>query len=215
MPPIGHVPLGHHLQQRRLHLGRRAVDLVGEHEVGHHRAQLDVELLAALPVDPGAEDVGGNQVRGELDAGERAADHPGEGLHSERLGHPGHALEQQVPPGQQADEHPLDQPVLPDDHPLDLEDRPLDELRIPGWGGQSAGMGGPAGRWRGLPAIGLTHGSSSHGSDWDTNLGHQSGAPIQLGANPTAADPQGPARPNRRTGVAAVKIVRAPGRRRA
>jgi len=79
-----------------------------------------------------------------------------------------------VAASQQADQHPLDQPILTYDHPLDLEDRPLDELRIPGWGGQSAGMGGPAGRWRGLPAIGLTHGSSSHGSDWDTNLGHQS-----------------------------------------
>ena len=38
-----HLALGHHLEQRRLHLGGRTVDLVGEHEVGEHRAELDVE----------------------------------------------------------------------------------------------------------------------------------------------------------------------------
>ena len=45
---------------------------------------------------------------------------------------PGHALEQQVPAGEQADEHPLDQPVLPDDHPLDLEDGALEALAFGG-----------------------------------------------------------------------------------
>ena len=60
--------------------------------------------------------------------------------------------------GQQADQHPLDQAILTYDHPLDLEGRPLDELRVPGWGGYSAGMGRPAGRWQVGPAVGLTHG---------------------------------------------------------
>ena len=127
-----HVPLRHHLQQRRLHLGRRAVDLVGEHEVRHHRAELDVELLPALAVDAGAEDVGGHQVRGELDAGEGAADHAGERLDRQRLGHAGHTLEQQVALGQQADQHPLDQPVLADDHPLDLVDGSLQRVHLRG-----------------------------------------------------------------------------------
>jgi hypothetical protein len=36
--------------------------------------------------------------------------------------------------GQQTDEHPLDQPILSHDDPLDLEDRPLDQLGVPGWG---------------------------------------------------------------------------------
>ncbi len=101
----------------------RAVDLVGEQEVDHDGAQLDVELFLALPVDPGADDVGGHQVGGELDAGERAADHLGEGLHRQRLGDARNTLEQHVPLGEQADEHPFDQLVLADDDPLDLEDR--------------------------------------------------------------------------------------------
>ena len=73
-PADGDLPLGHDLEQRRLHLGRRAVDLVGEHEVGEHRAELDVEGVLAGLVDAGADDVGGHQVGGELQAGERAAD---------------------------------------------------------------------------------------------------------------------------------------------
>ena len=84
----------------------------------------------ALPVDPGADDVGGHQVGGELDAGERAADDLGERLDGQRLGHAGHALEQAVAPGEQADEHPLDQPVLADDDPLDLEERALQGVHL-------------------------------------------------------------------------------------
>ena len=38
-----HLVLGHDLEQRRLHLGGGPVDLVGEHEVGEDRAELDVE----------------------------------------------------------------------------------------------------------------------------------------------------------------------------
>ena len=42
-----HVALGHHLEQRRLHLRRSPVDLVGQDDVGEHRAELDVEALAS------------------------------------------------------------------------------------------------------------------------------------------------------------------------
>ena len=39
--------LGHQFEHGRLHLGRGPVDLVGQHEVGEHRAERDVELLLA------------------------------------------------------------------------------------------------------------------------------------------------------------------------
>ena len=126
MPPIDTWLLGHDLEQRRLHLGRRPVDLVGEHEVGEHGAELDVELLARRPVDPGADDVGGQQVGRELDAGERAADDAGQRLDRQGLGQAGHALEQAVAPGEQAHEQALDGAVLADDHLLDLEQRRLE-----------------------------------------------------------------------------------------
>ncbi len=59
-----HVPFGHDLEQRGLHLGGRAVDLVGEEEVRDHRTELGVELLAALAVDPRTDEVGRHQVGG-------------------------------------------------------------------------------------------------------------------------------------------------------
>ena len=43
---------------------------------------------------------------------------------------PGHALDQEVAAGQQADEHALEHRVLPGDHPLDLEEGLLEELPL-------------------------------------------------------------------------------------
>ena len=127
-----HLVLLHHLEQGRLHLRRRTVDLVGEEEVDEHRAELDVELLAAAAVDAGADDVRGQQVRRELDPGERAADDVGQRLGGQRLGQPGDGLEQAVPAGEQTDEQPLEQAALADDHLAQLEEDALDLLRSAG-----------------------------------------------------------------------------------
>ena len=126
----GHLALGHHLEQRRLHLGRGPVDLVGQDEVGEHRAELDVEALGRGPVDAGADEVGRDQVGGELDAGERAAERLGQRRHGQRLAQAGHALEQAVAVGEQGHEHPLEHPVLADDDPAQLEQHLL-ELAAP------------------------------------------------------------------------------------
>ena len=127
-PGDGDLFLGHRLEQGRLHLGRGPVDLVGEHEVGEDRAALDVERLGARPPHPGAGDVAGHQVGGELQAREAPADHVGQRAHRQRLGHAGHAFEQQVAAGQQPDEHPLDHRVLPDDDLLDLHQGALEQM---------------------------------------------------------------------------------------
>ncbi len=70
-----HAVLLHRLQERGLRLGRRAVDLVGEHEVREHRALDELEHAAAggvvLLEDLGAGDVRRHEVRRELDALER------------------------------------------------------------------------------------------------------------------------------------------------
>ena len=119
------LALGHDLEQRRLHLRRRAVDLVGQHEVREDRAEFDVEGVLSGLVDAGADDVGRHQVGRELQTGERPADRAREGLDRERLGDAGDALEQDVALGEQGDQHPLDQAVLTDDDALDLEQDPL------------------------------------------------------------------------------------------
>ena len=137
--------LGHHLEQRRLDLGRGPVDLVGEDEVGEHGPELDVEGLARRPVDAGADEVGGQEVGRELEAGEGAAADPGEGLADEGLGQAGHALEQAVAARQEAHDQALDGPVLADDDLLDLEDRGLEALGV---------VGGGAGRVHGRRRLG-------------------------------------------------------------
>ena len=123
-----HLLLGHHFEQGRLDLGGGAVDLVGEEEVDEHRAEFDVERLAAAAVDAGADDVGRQQVRRELDAGERTADHVGERLGGERLGEAGHGLEQAVAATEQTDEQPFEEPGLADDHLAQLEEDLLERL---------------------------------------------------------------------------------------
>jgi hypothetical protein len=64
----GDLPLGHSLEERRLRLRHRAVDLVDEHHVGEDRALPELEIAALLVVDREAGDVGGLEVRGALDA---------------------------------------------------------------------------------------------------------------------------------------------------
>ncbi len=125
-PADRHLVLLHDLEQRRLHLRRGAVDLVGQQEVREDRAELDVEARLAGPQDAGADEVGGHQVGRELDAREAAADDVGDGAHGERLGQAGHALDEQVAAGEQRDEHPFEQVVLAGHDPADLEQRGLE-----------------------------------------------------------------------------------------
>jgi hypothetical protein len=115
----------HHLQQRRLHLRRSTVDLVGEQEVDEHRAELDVEALAAASVDACADDVGRQQVGRELDAGERSTDDVGERFGGERLGQTGDRLQQHVAACEESDQQAFEQPALADDDAAHLEEDAL------------------------------------------------------------------------------------------
>ncbi len=53
-----HLPLLHGFEEGALHLGRRAVDLVGEDEVGEDRPEFGDELAVLGVVDQGADQVG-------------------------------------------------------------------------------------------------------------------------------------------------------------
>jgi hypothetical protein len=108
----GDRALLHGLEQRRLRLGRRAVDLVGEHEVREDRPALELEAPGArrsgLDDHVRADDVGGHEVGRELDAREGEVERLGQRLHEQRLAEAGHALEQDVAAGQQRRHHALD-----------------------------------------------------------------------------------------------------------
>ncbi len=126
----GDLVLLHRLQQRGLDLGRGAVDLVGQDDLGEERPLLDVEVLGLLVEDHGADQVGREQVGGELDPGERGVDDLGQRAHGERLGQPGHPLQQDVPAGEEPDEQPLDHGVLPDDAARYLFENAGDRQRL-------------------------------------------------------------------------------------
>ncbi len=125
----GDFLLLHRLEQGRLGLGRRAVDLVGQHDVGEHRT-VD-EAHHALPgrlvllEDVGAGDVARHQVGRELDAAELEVEHAGETRDQQGLGQPGHADQQHVAVGEQRGQELFDHGILADD---DLAQLGLDAL---------------------------------------------------------------------------------------
>ena len=105
----------HRFEQRALHLGRRAVDFVGEDEIGEDRAFARGEAAGLRIVNLRADDVGGQHVRRELQARKFHVHAVRQRFHGERLGQAGHAFEQDMAVGQQADDQPLGQIILPDD----------------------------------------------------------------------------------------------------
>ncbi len=102
--PDRHLPLLHHLEQRRLHLRGRTVDLVGEQEVAEDRPELGLELVLVGPEDPRPDEIARDQIGRELDPRERAAEHRGRRLDRQRLREPRHTLDQQMAARQQTDE---------------------------------------------------------------------------------------------------------------
>ena len=105
----------HGFEQRALHLGGRAVDFVGEDEVGEDRAFARGEAAGLRIVNLRADDVGGQHVRRELQAREFDVHAVRQRFHGECLGQAGHAFEEDVAVGQQADDQPLGEIILADD----------------------------------------------------------------------------------------------------
>ena len=115
----GHLPLLHRLEQSGLGLGRRAVDLVGEHDVGEDRPSQELELPHAAGLvfldDLGAGDVRGHQVGRELNAVIGQVERIGHRVDHQRLGQSGHADQEAVAAGEDRDQQLFEHPVLADD----------------------------------------------------------------------------------------------------
>ncbi len=115
----GDMVLLHGLQQRRLCLGARAVDLVGHQQLGEDRPLDEAETAPAArpPVFQhlGADDVGRHKVGRELDALGVEPQYPAQRLDQQRLGEAGHADQQGMPAGEDGDERALDHLLLAED----------------------------------------------------------------------------------------------------
>ncbi len=94
--------------------------------MGEDGAELGPELAGGRLPDPRPDEVGGNEVGGELHTPEAPADHVGQGPDGQRLGEPRHALEQDVTAAEHRDEDALEHRVLADDDALALPERALE-----------------------------------------------------------------------------------------
>ena len=100
----GDLPLLHRLEQRRLRLRRRSVDLVDEHDVREHRAGPEAERPALTVEHVHARDVRRQEIGRELDAVEREVERARERLREHGLADTGDVLDEDVPLGEQAQE---------------------------------------------------------------------------------------------------------------
>src|SRR6266851_3534676 len=118
----GDLPLLHRLEQRGLCLGARAVDLVSKQDLGKHRPGPELEIVELLVEGAHAGHVRRKQVRGELDAPERAVERTGERFGEHRLADPGHVFDQEVTFAEQGDQAKPDLVFLVDDGAADVGD---------------------------------------------------------------------------------------------
>jgi hypothetical protein len=95
----------HRFEQRSLRLGRGAVDLVSQDQIGEDRTRLKLEgasaALGCFEQDVGAQDVRGHQVRRELDAAVVQLQRSSDRAHQQGLAQTRQAFEQDVPARQQ------------------------------------------------------------------------------------------------------------------
>src|SRR5579859_173870 len=112
----GDLAFVHCLEQRGLRLGRGAVDLVRQQNVGKNRAALEFKFLLQRRIDGDAQNVGGQHVAGKLHALKGAVDGARERLSERGFANAGNALNQQVSTGENADQREADDVVLAANH---------------------------------------------------------------------------------------------------
>jgi hypothetical protein len=109
------LALLHRLEEGRLRLGRRPVDLVGEQHVREDGPGSELELAGLGVVDERSGDVAGHEIGRELHPRRLERHRVSEGADEERLGDPRHPLEQDVALREQGDDQTGHRAVLRDD----------------------------------------------------------------------------------------------------
>ena len=88
-----------------MYFGGRAVNFIGQQQVGKDGAQHRTEFTGLLIENARAHQIGGQQIRGELNAVETAVQGFGQGVHCQGLGQSRHAFNEQVALCQQRNQH--------------------------------------------------------------------------------------------------------------
>ena len=102
MTPNSDLGFFHCFKQCSLGLGRRAVDLISEQEVGEYRPLAKPERRCLAVEDHLANNVTGHQVGGELHSIEVQRQRLGQRLHQQGFGHAGHTFDQHMAADQQS-----------------------------------------------------------------------------------------------------------------
>ena len=126
-----HLTLLHRLEQGTLYLGRRTVDLIGQHEIGEDRTLLDRELFGLLAVNQCTDQIGGQQIGGKLNTAEPGVYGLCQCRNGKRFGQSRNTFQQNVAIGQQSDQQRVDQMFLSDDHFTHLHVQRIDEYAFP------------------------------------------------------------------------------------
>jgi hypothetical protein len=119
----GDTLLLHRFQQRRLCLGRGAIDFIGQNDIGEYRTALKLENLSPRGIvgeHVGAGNVRRHEIGGELDPRETKTQDLTETAHHQGFAQARHAFEQTVAAADQCDEDLLDQLLVADDCPRHL-----------------------------------------------------------------------------------------------
>ncbi len=144
----GDLLFGHRLEQGALRFRRRAVDLVGQHELGEQGPRVELERAALALVHAHADNVGGQHVGRELDALEGKVQGRRQRMCQRGLADAGQVFDQQVPAGKDAGEGEAYLCGLAEDDAVDLGLRTLERGaecgigRRCGCGGNKAGIHG-------------------------------------------------------------------------
>jgi hypothetical protein len=110
----------HCFEQRALSLGRGAIDLVGQDQLGKDGSWMEVKAAAVAVEDRDAENVCRQHVAGELNALKIQAQHPGQYMGQGGLADARQVFDEQVPARQQAGERETDGAFLAKDDAVDV-----------------------------------------------------------------------------------------------
>src|SRR6266849_9075227 len=125
----GDLRFVHGFEKRGLRARRSAVDFVGEDDVGENRSGTKFKFARFGIVDADAENIAGEQVRGELDALEAAMKRFCERLRESSFADAGYVFDEQVAAREKGDERELDGLFLAVDGPRDGALELGDDLR--------------------------------------------------------------------------------------
>ena len=119
LPVHGNLTFVHRLQEGALRSGRRAVDFIGQKDVGENRSRAEFEFPPVRKEDAGAENVAGEQVGSELQTAELAVERACQGFGQDGLPDTRRVLDQDVPFSQQRHDRQADRFGLPEEHCAD------------------------------------------------------------------------------------------------